>query len=72
MTALPAARTETFEIEGMTCDHCVAAVWGALSGVAGAEVREVEVGRAVVDAAPGTTREALAEAVEDAGFDVAR
>ena len=72
MPTPPAAHTETFEIEGMTCGHCVAAVRSALADVPGAEVREVELGRAVVDAAPETTRDALAEAVEDAGFVVAR
>ena len=39
-------------------------------GVSGAAVQSVEIGRAEVDAAPGTSREALVEAVEAAGFDV--
>ena len=65
------AHTEVFQIEGMSCAHCVSAVRRALDGVSGAEVREVEIGRAVVEAAPGTTRAALAEAVEAAGYGVA-
>ena len=64
--------TEVLQITGMSCDHCVSAVRSALEGVSGAEVREVEIGRAVVDAAPGTTREALADAVDAVGFDVER
>ena len=71
MTTPPRPHTEAFEITGMSCAHCVSAVRSALSGVSGAEVREVEVGRAVVEAAPGTTRAALADAIEAAGFDVA-
>ncbi|MEM6285697.1 MAG: heavy metal-associated domain-containing protein [Bacteroidota bacterium] len=63
--------TETLQIEGMTCTHCVASVRGALESVDGAVVRSVEIDRAEVDAAPGTSREALVEAVEAAGFDVA-
>ena len=67
----PDRHTEVLRIEGMSCDHCVASVRDALGGVSGAAVQSVEIGRAEVNAAPGTTREQLIEAVEAAGFDVA-
>lgn len=66
----PDRHTEVLQIEGMSCDHCVKSVREALQGVSGAAVQSVEIGRAEIDAAPGTSREALVEAVEAVGFDV--
>lgn len=65
------AQTETLTIEGMSCQHCISAVRSALDSVPGATVHSVEIGRAEVslDSAQ-TDRARLAEAVEDAGFDV--
>ncbi len=67
---MPDRHTETFEIEGMSCDHCVRAVREALEGVSGAVVETVEQGRAVVDAGPEATRDHLAEAIGQAGYTV--
>lgn len=62
-------RTTTLAIAGMSCGHCVAAVRAALAQVPGIEVREVEVGRAVVAAEPGVaTAGDLIDAVEHAGY----
>jgi copper chaperone CopZ len=58
------------EIEGMGCDHCVRAVDEALRGIDGVTSADVEIGRAVVEARSSVTRDALAEAVRDAGYDV--
>lgn len=66
----PDRHTEVLQITGMSCDHCVQSVRDALQDVSGAAVQSVEVGRAEVDAAPGTSRESLVEAVEAAGFNV--
>ena len=66
----PDRHTEVLQIEGMSCEHCVKSVRNALQGVSGAAVQSVEIGRAEIDAAPGTTRAQLVEAVEGAGFDV--
>ncbi|MBK7593922.1 MAG: heavy-metal-associated domain-containing protein [Gemmatimonadetes bacterium] len=53
----------------MTCGHCLRAVQQALTGVAGAEVQTVQMGRAVVQVAPdGPTGEVLAHLVTDAGY----
>ena len=67
---MPDRHAETFEIEGMTCDHCVRAVRDALEGVSGAVVEAVEPGRAVVDAGPEATRDQLANAITQAGYTV--
>ena len=66
----PDRHAETFEIDGMSCDHCVAAVRSALELVSNATVQSVDIGRAEVDAGPEATRERLTEAIEDAGFTV--
>ncbi len=62
---------KTISIEGMHCQHCVAAVTEALNGVAGVEKVAVslENNNAVVEG-NGFADTALKEAVEDTGFDV--
>ena len=67
---MPDRHAETFEIEGMSCAHCVRAVESALAEVSGAVVESVEVGQARVDAGPEATREQLVQAIEDAGYAV--
>lgn len=64
-------QTETLQIEGMHCGHCVKAVDEALAGTAGVEAREVEIGTARVTFNPEeTSRAALAQAIEEAGYTV--
>lgn len=61
---------KTISIEGMHCQHCVAAVKGALEALEGvtAVTVNLEAKNAVVE---GTASDAaLKEAVEDTGFDV--
>lgn len=59
----------TLHIEGMSCGHCLRAVQQALTGVAGATVQTVQMGRAVVETtADGPTGDALAALVTDAGY----
>lgn len=59
-------------IEGMSCNHCVAHVEGALKEVDG--VRSVKVDlkgkNAVVELAHELDNEKLKEAVEEAGYEV--
>jgi len=65
-------QTTTLTIDGMSCSHCVAAVTQALSSLDGVTVREVAVGRAVVDVdASRVTPAQVAAAVDDAGFRLA-
>jgi len=57
------------EIEGMSCEHCVAAVTEALGELPGVSVDEVRVGAANVQYDPGrVSPEQIALAIEDAGY----
>ena len=64
--------TKTIAIEGMHCQHCVAAVNAALEAVSGVTSVKVslEKNNAVVEG-EGLDDAALKAAVEDTGFDVA-
>ena len=64
--------TRTLKIDGMSCGHCVRAVRDALGEVPGVQVERVDVGTATVQFDPAVARpEQIAEAVRDAGYDVA-
>jgi copper chaperone CopZ len=61
----------TITISGMSCGHCLNAVNKALSGVAGVEIKTVQMGRAdirVADDSDATQR--AVSAVEQAGYHV--
>lgn len=65
-------QTESLQIRGMSCGHCVRAVEDALAELDGVAVDQVEIGAATVRYDPDrTSPAALREAVEDAGFEVA-
>lgn len=64
-------KTETLTIEGMSCDHCVRAVRGAIEGLPGAVATRVEVGRAEVSYdETKTSRDVLLQAIEEEGYRV--
>jgi copper chaperone len=64
-------QSETFTIEGMSCDHCVRAVRVALERVSGVTIKAVGVGRAEVDYdETKTRRDALVGAIEEEGYKV--
>ncbi|MHB8111302.1 MAG: heavy-metal-associated domain-containing protein [Syntrophorhabdaceae bacterium] len=59
------------KIDGMSCQHCVAAVKKALCEVTGVDSTEVEIGSAVVKYdEKSTTQKDLERAVEKTGFAV--
>ena len=59
----------TLHIDGMSCGHCLKAVNQALSGVPGASVVSVQIGRAVVETGPsGPSPDQLVAAVDEAGY----
>jgi copper chaperone len=62
----------TFNVSGMTCQHCVAAVGaeiGALAGVSGVDV-DLDSG-AVVVSGSDVSEDAVRLAVEEAGYSLA-
>ncbi|MDX1547391.1 MAG: heavy-metal-associated domain-containing protein [Rhodothermales bacterium] len=61
-------KTETIQIDGMSCGHCVRAVREALEETDGVTVEHVEIGTATVRYEGDRSR--LVEAVEDAGYAV--
>lgn len=67
-----ADRNVTLRIEGMSCQHCVHRIKQALEGVDGVTRAEVDLdaGRATVAASNAVTRDRLAAAVADAGYEV--
>ena len=64
--------TETYQVVGMTCDHCVRSVSeevGALDGVTGVEV-DLATGKVTVTSATPLDDAQVREAVEEAGYEV--
>jgi copper chaperone len=61
--------TLTLQIDGMSCDHCVARVQKALSGLEGVNVKKVEVGSAEMSYDPSRVApDRILEAVDRIGF----
>lgn len=64
--------TETYQVVGMTCDHCVRSVTqevGALDGVTAVEV-DLATGKVTVTSAQPLDGAQVREAVEEAGYEV--
>ena len=65
----------TYQVTGMTCAHCVAAVRSEISeiaGVTGVEIDLVAGGTSTVTVDGQTTDEQIAQAVDEAGYALAR
>ena len=60
----------TTSISGMTCAHCVRAVFTALAGVEGIARADVTIGRAVIEHDGTVTPEAIRNAIATAGYTV--
>ena len=65
--------TSTWTVTGMTCGHCVASVTEEVSGLAGVEDVQVDLGsgRVVVTSATDLDPADVAAAVEEAGYALA-
>lgn len=64
-------KTQTLEISGMTCGHCVMSVRTELSKINGVKVNAVKIGSAEVAVDESkVTDQALQHAVEEAGYSV--
>ena len=72
VTACPITGTveKTVKIEGMMCEHCERAVKTALEAVEGVETvtADAKAGTATIRLQPGTSEEAMFEAVKKAGY----
>ena len=60
----------TAAISGMTCAHCVRAVFTSLAGVEGIRRADVSIGRAVIEHDGTVTPEEIRDAIKVAGYDV--
>ncbi|MBA2687607.1 MAG: heavy-metal-associated domain-containing protein [Gemmatimonadaceae bacterium] len=60
----------TANIEGMTCVHCVRAVFTSLSGIKEISRADVTIGRALIDHDGTVTPEAIRQAISTAGYNV--
>jgi copper chaperone len=65
--------TVTWQVTGMTCRHCVAAVTEEVSALPGVERVAVDLatGSVAVTADPQPSREQVAAAVDEAGYALA-
>ena len=61
----------TAKITGMSCSHCVRAVFTALGGVPGVARADVSIGKAIIEHDGTVTPEAIREAISIAGYEVA-
>jgi copper chaperone CopZ len=62
--------TTTVSISGMTCAHCVRAVFTSLAGVAGIKRADVSIGQAVIEHDGTVTPEQIRDAVAVAGYSI--
>lgn len=61
----------TARISGMSCSHCVRAVFTALGGVPGVARADVSIAQAVIEHDGSVTQDSIREAISIAGYDVA-
>lgn len=62
----------TYDVEGMTCDHCVAAVSSAIAALPGVSDVDVDLsaGTVTVTSASALELAAVRAAVDDAGYEL--
>jgi copper chaperone CopZ len=60
----------TVSIKGMSCAHCVRAVFTSLAGVKGIDRADVSIGRAVIEHDGSVRPEQIRDAVATAGYEV--
>jgi len=60
-----------YEIKGMSCQHCVRSVKGALEKLPGVTSVEVTVGHATVESSRELTRDEVDKALDEEGFRLA-
>ncbi|HYF61941.1 MAG TPA: copper ion binding protein [Herpetosiphonaceae bacterium] len=65
-------KTESFNVPGISCQHCVNAITNEVSGVDGVKTVAVDLAskRVRVESEESVSRETLTAAIEEAGYDV--
>lgn len=63
--------TRTFDVPGISCGHCKAAIEGALSDLDGVDAATVDVEGRTVSVEGPATDEAVTAAIDEAGYEVA-
>ncbi|MDE1165738.1 MAG: heavy-metal-associated domain-containing protein [Pseudomonas sp.] len=62
---------QQFNVQGMTCGHCVKAVTRAIQGLDPQAVVEVDLSKALVRVQSGLASEAIAASIKEEGYAVA-
>ena len=62
---------QSFQVQGMTCGHCVRAVTGAVESLDPAAVVKVDLASGQVQVQSSADHAAIARAIEDEGYQVA-
>jgi copper chaperone CopZ len=62
--------TTNVSINGMSCVHCVRAVFTSLAGVDGIKRADVSIGRAVIEHDGSVTPDQIRTAIATAGYEV--
>jgi copper ion binding protein len=61
----------SFEVQGMSCEHCVASITSAVSALPGVTGVDIALAAGTVRVEGTADRQAVTAAIEDAGYDVA-
>ena len=64
------AETRTYSVPAMSCDHCIKAITGSVTPLAGVESVAIDLETKVVTVVGGDN-DAIVAAIDDAGYDVA-
>lgn len=63
--------TRTYTVEGMSCQHCVNAITGEVTSVAGVTAVDVDLAAGTVTVAGGSADDgAVRDAIDEAGYTV--
>lgn len=63
--------TRTFDVPGISCGHCKAAIEGALDGLDGVATATVDIDAKTVSVHGTASDEAVTAAIDEAGYEVA-
>lgn len=63
--------TRTYDVPGISCDHCKAAIEKEVGGLAEVTAVTVDVGAKSVTVVGEASDEAVRAAIDDAGYDIA-